>query len=90
MKWMLMIGCVVCFGATALAQQLQTAKEKEATRSVVLKPVNSDQANSKSFFCRKEWQLEKTIKVPVKIRVGSIDQCNYLEQKPGYTSTPVK
>ena len=85
MKWMLMIACVMYIGAVASAQQLQTVKEKEAIRSIILKPVSSDQANSQSFFCRKEWQLEQKIKIPVRIRVGSIEQCNYLEQKPGYT-----
>jgi hypothetical protein len=33
------------------------------------------------FFCRKEWQLEKKTKLPVRIRVGSLEQCNLLEQK---------
>jgi len=35
------------------------------------------------FFCRQELKMEQ-VHVPVKIRVGSIDDCNWLEQKPGY------
>ncbi len=35
------------------------------------------------FFCRQELKM-KQAHVPVTFRIGSIDQCNYLEQKPGY------
>ena len=34
------------------------------------------------FFCKKEWQLEKLVKVPFKFRLGSIQQADYLEGKP--------
>ena len=37
-----------------------------------------------SFFCRQELKMEHSLRTPLKIRVGSIDACNYLEQKPGY------
>lgn len=36
-----------------------------------------------AFFCRQELNLEHTLHTPIKIRAGSIDACNYLEQKPG-------
>jgi hypothetical protein len=35
------------------------------------------------FFCRQELKMQQ-VNVPVTFRVGSMDQCNYLEQKPGY------
>ena len=35
------------------------------------------------FFCRQELKMQQA-KIPVTFRVGSMDQCNTLEQKPGY------
>lgn len=37
-----------------------------------------------AFFCRQELKLEHLVHTPIKIRAGSVDACNYLEQKPGY------
>jgi hypothetical protein len=34
------------------------------------------------FFCKKELQVEKITKVPFKFRLGSVQQCDWMEGKP--------
>lgn len=33
------------------------------------------------FFCREELIIEKAIKIPIRLRMGSLEQCNYYEGK---------
>lgn len=36
------------------------------------------------FFCKEEIKRDKQTILPLRFRLGSMDYCNYLEQKPGY------
>jgi len=33
------------------------------------------------IICKQEWKFEKTTKIPLRIRVGSLQQCDWLEGK---------
>ena len=35
------------------------------------------------FVCKKEWAFEKTTKIPLRIRIGGLSYCNWLEGKKG-------
>jgi hypothetical protein len=37
------------------------------------------------FFCKKELQIEKVIKFPLKFRLGSVQQCDWMEGKVSAT-----
>ncbi len=33
------------------------------------------------FFCEKEWEIEKSSRIPLRFRLGSLQYCDYLEGK---------
>ncbi len=83
MKWLLIYLLTMSF--TVKGQQPGAGYRNFAKKPPISAIAGDQYLQHQAFFCRKEWQLEQKIKIPVRIRVGSIEQCNYLEQKPGYT-----
>jgi hypothetical protein len=56
---------------------------KPLSNILLLNPLQKNSyQQSLSFFCRKEWQFEKATSIPLRIRLGSLDYTDYLEQKP--------
>jgi|SRR5690348_7398069 hypothetical protein len=51
-----------------------------ATKRIFLLPPNFITC-SYGFFCKEELKVEKTTGLPIHIRLGSLEQCNYYEGK---------
>ena len=45
-------------------------------------PTASFYINSLGFICQKELQLDKITPVPIRLRLGSLEYVNWMEQKP--------
>lgn len=65
-----------------LTMENMTTPEIRKDKSVQPIPLNL-YAKSLGFFCRQELNMQKA-HMPVTFRLGSMDYCNRLEQKPGY------
>ncbi len=54
----------------------------EHTSVDLQRPIPADfYTRSFGFFCKQELAVEKAIKLPLRFRLGSLQQCNYYEGK---------
>ena len=66
---------------------LSTSKISELFPASFLRPVPAGwQVQNWGFMCRQELKLEKFTKFSFRLRLGSLQQCNYLEGKKGWQS----
>ena len=57
--------------------------ELKASNYFLLKPLPPDfYSKNSGIVCKKELQFQKTTSIPLRVRLGSLDYVNYLEQKP--------
>ena len=56
------------------------AIKRSPTSCTVIRP--DFYSSNFGFFCRKELQIEKTTRLPLRFRLGSLQYNDYLEQKP--------
>ncbi len=65
---------------TYVAKPVSKTNTVSYFKNITLLPQNYYTQNL-SFFCRKELQFEKATKIPLRFRLGSLQQCDWLEGK---------
>ena len=100
MKALMVLICSLFVYTTAFSQEMPGRKLEKDTIAIahrlraftpfISNPVRNEQAIPRNFytqhlgfFCRQELKMQE-VHVPVTFRLGSMDYCNWLEQKPGY------
>lgn len=80
---------ILYYSSSCVFAQTDSSKPKHTIvpykKQDFLNPVPANHSTRNfGFFCRQELSLEKKLAIPVKLRLGSIDYCNYVEQKTAY------
>jgi len=56
-------------------------KQEYVHISAAVMPSADYYAQNMGYMCKREWQFEKAAHIPLRIRLGSLDECNFLEGK---------
>lgn len=93
MRWMVGSGLLLSLSWVSKAQQLPQPAHTTAQDSLKqVKPVLNFKPGpvaGKDYYyqslglaCKLEFKMEKATKVPLRLRLGSLQQTDYMEQKP--------
>ncbi len=84
-KIIILLFLLLSFSALQAQKALPVAKNQstiDSLRNMPLRVLAADYySNNLPFFCKKELQIQKVIKVPFKFRIGSVEEVDKLEGK---------
>ncbi|HNP21558.1 MAG TPA: hypothetical protein PKM63_11000 [Panacibacter sp.] len=81
---LLIVGISVSAQASKDSLQKTFIQPKDTLKTFNLRVLSSNYySNNLGFFCKKELQLEKAVKFPLKFRLGSVAYCDAIEGKSG-------
>lgn len=84
-KIIVLLFLLLSFTASKAQKALPVTKNQltiDSLKNIPLRVLAADYySNNLPFFCRKELQIQKIIKVPFKLRIGSVEEVDKLEGK---------